>query len=113
MTSNTANRSVWWAAGIGLMIAIVEMLIAIVTSIALDAFGTAPGGYAGAAFGAAIVMICGIGLAIAAVLGLLTGAVFFRRRRSQLVMWSSVLLVLVTVIAPLFWLLMSSGSSGH
>jgi uncharacterized protein (TIGR03382 family) len=108
MTSDTVHRSIWWAAGIGLMIAIVEMLIAIVASVALDAFGPAPSGYAGAAFGAAIVTMFGIGLAIAAVLGLLTGAVLFRRRRSQLVMWSSVLLVLFTVIAPLFWVLMSS-----
>ncbi|KQV55553.1 MULTISPECIES: hypothetical protein [unclassified Duganella] len=77
----------WFAAAKGGLAAAMLALPLLLLAISL-AFGPAPSGYAGAAFGAAMLLVIAAGQVLAAIAGAVAGAIWLRRPQHGLVKWS-------------------------
>ncbi len=97
-----AKTSLWFAALKGGLAA--AMLAVPILLLAMKlVFGRAPSGYAGAAFGAAMLIIIVVGQVVAAIAGAVAGAIWLRKPRHGLVKWSvNVLAFLGAGIVALF-----------
>jgi hypothetical protein len=95
MTATPEVRTMWRAAGLGGLIAVIEMALIIGLFLLAQPFGPIPRSYAGGA----MVMMMAIGSVasmIAAILiGLALGAACFRQPRSKRFMWGWMLLALM------------------
>ncbi|WP_431475679.1 hypothetical protein [Massilia eburnea] len=105
---NEAKAPLWLAAAKGGLAAAMLALPILLLTISLT-FGPAPSGYAGAAFGAAMLLVIVAGQVLALVAGAVAGAIWLRKQRHGLVKWSvNVLAVLgAGIIALLAFVLLT------
>ncbi len=110
MTATPVVRTVWRAAGLGGLIAAIEMALMIGLFLLAQPFGPIPRHYAGAAM---VVMLAAgsISSFVAAILiGLALGAARFRQPRSKRFMWGWMLLALMvfcSVAGLALWIVFS------
>jgi hypothetical protein len=108
MNRDKPDRPFWRAALWGMLIAAGETVAGFVMLLVFDAFGPAPSGYAGAGFGSALALVFHFLLIGAAMMGAIVGAIFFRRRRSLLVMVGAPLLPLGALCLLVMYVLRSA-----